>query len=286
VTLVTLVTTVSAFKTEKCSHHQLEQALSEFETCVDGGLSTNICTSFYQLDLCFPRHFSHCLSDEEVVEITQNAKANLRKALELIFEDHQLQYGGFSTGSLFDTCHDIPTHEEAVKADSRLIIWLEHASTDNDCSEEDKNLVNYGSYECLESERSTIENDLRTLFVRRTNVQDHICQVLSETVGECMKSDLPQCFSSRERLFIVKNMVKDFKEIFTAMEELLGLNYNVNISVCSIWSSALLTEDPEPSPLGSLESRSSSSSAANILSHSQGFLVSLLFVASIISSFR
>jgi len=82
-------------------------------------------------------------------------------------------------------------------------------------------------------------------------------------------------------------MVKDFKEIFTAMEELLGLNYNVNISVCSIWSSALLTEDPEPSPLGSLESRSSSSSsAANILSHSQGFLVSLLFVASMITSFR
>ena len=45
-----------------------------------------------------------------------------------------------------------------------------------------------------------------------------------------MKSDLPLCFSPRERLFIVKNMVKDFKEIFTAMEELLGVNYNVNIS--------------------------------------------------------
>ena len=58
------------------------------------------------------------------MEITQNAKANLRKALELIFEDHQLQYGGFSTGSLFDTCHDIPTHEEAVKADSRTALIM------------------------------------------------------------------------------------------------------------------------------------------------------------------
>ena len=45
-----------------------------------------------------------------------------------------------------------------------------------------------------------------------------------------MKSDLPKCFSARERLFIVKNMVKDFKEIFTAMEELIGYNLNVNIS--------------------------------------------------------
>ena len=45
-----------------------------------------------------------------------------------------------------------------------------------------------------------------------------------------MKTDLPECFSPRERLFLVKSMVKDFKEIFTAMEELMGYQFNINVS--------------------------------------------------------
>ncbi len=45
-----------------------------------------------------------------------------------------------------------------------------------------------------------------------------------------MKTDLPKCFSPRERLFLVKSMVKDFKEIFTAMEELMGYQFNINVS--------------------------------------------------------
>ena len=45
-----------------------------------------------------------------------------------------------------------------------------------------------------------------------------------------MKTDLPECFSPRERLFIVKSMVKDFKEIFTAMEDLVGYQFNINVS--------------------------------------------------------
>ena len=52
----------------------------------------------------------------------------------------------------------------------------------------------------------------------------------SDTVGVCMKTDLPECFSPRERLFLVKSMVKDFKEIFTAMEELMGYQFNINVS--------------------------------------------------------
>ena len=52
----------------------------------------------------------------------------------------------------------------------------------------------------------------------------------SDTVGVCMKTELPKCFSPRERLFLVKSMVKDFKEIFTAMEELMGYQFNINVS--------------------------------------------------------
>ena len=54
----------------------------------------------------------------------------------------------------------------------------------------------------------------------------------SDTVGVCMKTELPKCFSPRERLFLVKSMVKDFKEIFTAMEELMGYQFNINVSGC------------------------------------------------------
>ena len=61
-------------------------------------------------------------------------------------------------------------------------------------------------------------------------MNDEAFSYFSDTVGVCMKSDLPACLSHRERLFIVNTMVKDFKEIFTAMEELIGYQYNINVS--------------------------------------------------------
>lgn len=69
---------------------------------------------------------------------------------------------------------------------------------------------------------------------------------LSDTVGGCLASDLPVCYSERERLFIVEKMITDFKEIFTAMagskyieskvlmimfqEELMGYRFNIDVS--------------------------------------------------------
>ena len=61
---------------------------------------------------------------------------------------------------------------------SRLIIWLDHADTDNGCSEEEKHVANYGSFQCLESERTKMEADLRTLFLKRSDIQENVCQVL------------------------------------------------------------------------------------------------------------
>ena len=52
----------------------------------------------------------------------------------------------------------------------------------------------------------------------------------SDTVGVCLTNDLPSCFSERERLFIVENMVQDFREIFVAMEELMGYKLNIDVS--------------------------------------------------------
>ena len=52
----------------------------------------------------------------------------------------------------------------------------------------------------------------------------------SDTVGVCLTNDLPSCFSERERLFIVDNMVQDFREIFIAMEELMGYKLNIDVS--------------------------------------------------------
>ena len=52
----------------------------------------------------------------------------------------------------------------------------------------------------------------------------------SDTVGVCLTNDLPSCFSERERLFILDNMVQDFREIFIAMEELMGYKLNIDVS--------------------------------------------------------
>ena len=60
----------------------------------------------------------------------------------------------------------------------RLIIWLDHARTDNNCSQADKDRVNYGSYQCLEDKREKVESDLKSVFSRRQNLQDNICSVL------------------------------------------------------------------------------------------------------------
>ena len=60
----------------------------------------------------------------------------------------------------------------------RLIIWLDHATTDNNCGKADKDRVNYGSYQCLETKRAKIETDLRAAFRSRHNLQDNLCNVL------------------------------------------------------------------------------------------------------------
>ena len=111
---------------------------------------------------------------------------------------------GFESGSLFDTCPGAPSHSEAMAADTRsafvtlssfchhgvimmsltnnhdfrLIIWLDHADTDLGCTKREKDIVNYGAFRCLESERAKIETDIRTLFLRRSTLQENMCQVL------------------------------------------------------------------------------------------------------------
>merc|ERR1739838_209607 len=129
-----------------------------------------------------------------------------------------------------------PSHDVAQQAESRLIIWLDHAHTDNDCQQEEKDRANFNSYQCLETEKTKIEVQLRKVFSRRSNLQENVCNVLKETVGVCLKTELPQCFSEREIDFIKKNMAEDFKEIFTAMEEMLGSNVQFSVSKCSVWS--------------------------------------------------
>merc|ERR1711931_520058 len=86
---------LTAFRTENCSHHHLQEAITQFEACVDQTVTVNICSAFAQLDICFPRYMSSCLPAPAVQEVTVNAKAVLRKAMEMILSDHQQQYGGF-----------------------------------------------------------------------------------------------------------------------------------------------------------------------------------------------
>ena len=42
----------------------------------------------------------------------------------------------------------------------------------------DKDTINYGSYQCLETKRAKIETDLRAAFRSRHNLQDNLCNVL------------------------------------------------------------------------------------------------------------
>ena len=44
--------------------------------------------------------------------------------MEMILSEHQQQYGGFTVGSLFDTCDNVPSHEDSLKADSRWSVCL------------------------------------------------------------------------------------------------------------------------------------------------------------------
>ena len=77
-------------------------SLNGFDSCVEEGISNDICAAFNQLDVCFHRHFDQCFSPSEIDSIIKNGKAVLRKALELILEDQQLQFGG---GYLFPFIH-------------------------------------------------------------------------------------------------------------------------------------------------------------------------------------
>ena len=75
-------------------------SLNGFDSCVEEGISNDICAAFNQLDVCFHKHFEQCFSQSEVGAIIKNGKAVLRKALELILEDQQLQFGGIQSALL------------------------------------------------------------------------------------------------------------------------------------------------------------------------------------------
>ena len=86
-----------------------------------------------------------------------------------------------------DTCQNIETDIKQLhiwqnwdlkKMLKRLIIWLDHATTDNNCSKHDKDIVNYGAFQCLESRRHGMETDMRKLLVRRNEIQENVCQLL------------------------------------------------------------------------------------------------------------
>ena len=44
-----------AFRTDNCSHHDLQEALTQYEACMDQTITVNICSAFAQVDICFPR---------------------------------------------------------------------------------------------------------------------------------------------------------------------------------------------------------------------------------------
>ena len=218
-------------------------SLNGFDSCVEEGISNDICAAFNQLDVCFHKHFEQCFSLSEIDSIIRNGKAVLRKALELILEDQQLQFGGVSKtfqfiwpfcknlnifilyiyllsqdsrlgpcltlaqappatarpsrqtpgqdqfdkinrilpSSLSRVIHIVMCEWHIVSVTSficRLIIWLDHADTDYGCTKREKDIVNYGAFQCLETERAKIEADIRTLFLRRSTLQENLCQVL------------------------------------------------------------------------------------------------------------
>ena len=54
-----------------------------------------------------------------------------------------------------------PSQDAAEKAKSRLVVWLDHARTDNSCDQQEKDEANYDSFQCLESEKQNIEGKIR-----------------------------------------------------------------------------------------------------------------------------
>ena len=77
----------------------------------------------------------------------------------------------------------------------RLIVWLDHARTDNECDQAEKDRVNYGSYECLEQKREKVETDLKSFFSRRQNLQNNICNVLRSVERPSLWTDIYRDFS-------------------------------------------------------------------------------------------
>ena len=54
-----------------------------------------------------------------------------------------------------------PSQDAAEKAKSRLMVWLDHARTDNSCEQQEKDEANYDSFQCLEAEKQNIEGKIR-----------------------------------------------------------------------------------------------------------------------------
>lgn len=225
-----------SFSTTLCSHEELDEVHEEFEVCIKSNLDeTDFCSSFSVVDLCFPQEYGKCFPRADIDTMAFVQKATMRKALEGLFSEEQSLVGGFDSGSLFDTCTDIPTHEQAKETDMKLMIWLDHVTTDQGCSLGEIGQAHQQSTRCMKDQRRLIEKKLQVIFLKRVNLQNKVCRALSETVGTCLKKPLPRCFTARESNYIKSSVAEEFKEVFTAMEELLGPSFQISPAECEVW---------------------------------------------------
>lgn len=250
--VIVLLTAAHGFSTPNCPHAELERRHDTFGRCMAEGAQeteealVSVCTPFHLLDRCIAAEWGPCLAKEEVQAVVGRNLALLRKEFEEALQQRQqgLQYGGreFHSSEL-DSCLDnMPPRVQSVqRGDDELLFWMEQVTTDRGCSLQERRQTNLALGRCIAQERTKLDASLKTQLEKTSSsIQGEVCTLLSNTMGVCLRQELPSCFSKREAGLIRATIQENFKALFSFLGKYLGPNYQFIVSSCSVWEDGQL----------------------------------------------
>lgn len=218
---LTLLTTLSALSTDRCSHEVLVDTIAAMESCItDIGTEVEFCQAHKDILSCSSRGLAACFGEKEVEAIIKVQKAELRTATEAVFSpsvfvDVKLQE---QLKNLLDSCYYIPSREEAQRTEMKRLYWLDYVQTDGNCSRVEVGQVQASLEACMDKQTRQFQTQISGIKTA-VSLQQKVCKIMNKTYGHCFRLIYPSCFSARDSQYLDSQSVELFREGLEVAQE-------------------------------------------------------------------
>eukprot|EP00092_Neocalanus_flemingeri_P011106 GFUD01011959.1.p1 GENE.GFUD01011959.1~~GFUD01011959.1.p1 ORF type:complete len:247 (+),score=56.19 GFUD01011959.1:85-825(+) len=212
----------NAFTTAKCNHQEILDSFDNYKTCYakkKDKIEENFCLGFKIAELCSHSSYANCFEPEEVDELAQNQKIEIRIIGTQTLKN--LKFPDLLADSLYSRCTQAPSKAVTESYDQRSVYWLDYVSTDGLCDSSEKTKVEEETTNCFREEGENFKTEFKENVKKaRGNLKSTICAILQYTVANCARKEYPSCFSEREEKYIKGLMVNAFEVGYGLIQKL------------------------------------------------------------------